>query len=294
MEHRPIQNEETKTKSSMLFQDFQNLQRIWTHPRVLRYNSDRYENNAKKKKKDALSDDEDEEDDGSLKEFMDSDEQEDDEDNTSLASSSIESSISSDSEKSSDSTKLTDQNVNKGIAYQSSRHTRTTNKSLDMEPIENPKGENPTEWWMPMCPETELNTLDHSGKLLILFSILAECEAIGEKLLVFSQSLFSLDVIEHFLSMIDENTRNPDPLAKVGGCTGTWTEGLDYFRLDGSTPIETRNVACNRFNQKDNTRARLFLISTRAGGLGINLVAANRVVIFDVSWNPSHDVSIIP
>lgn len=163
----------------------------------------------------------------------------------------------------------------------------------DSEPIEPVKDENPTEWWMPMCPEEELNTLEHSGKLMLLFSILAECEAVGDKLLVFSQSLFSLDVIEHFLSMVDENTRDSSPSAKLAGYTGTWTQGLDYFRLDGSTPIETRNIACNRFNQEDNSRARLFLISTRAGGLGINLVAANRVVIFDVSWNPSHDVNTI-
>lgn len=124
------------------------------------------------------------------------------------------------------------------------------------EPIEPIKEENPTEWWMPMCPEEELNNLEHSGKLMLLFSILAECEAIGDKLLVFSQSLFSLDVIEHFLFMINDNTKNPSPDAKLGGCTGSWTAGRDYFRLDGSTPIESRNAACNSFNHETNTRAR--------------------------------------
>lgn len=107
-----------------------------------------------------------------------------------------------------------------------------------------------------MCPEEELDNLEHSGKLLLLFSLLKECELLGDKVLVFSQSLFSLDVIEHFLKRIDENTQNPDPEAKLAGHIGSWSLGLDYFRLDGSTSIENRNIACKSFNREDNTRAR--------------------------------------
>lgn len=109
---------------------------------------------------------------------------------------------------------------------------------------------------MTLCPEEELNNIEHSGKLMLLFSILAECEACGDKLLVFSQSLFSLDVIEHFLAMIDENTQNPNAEAKLGGFSGSWTRGVDYFRLDGSTNIETRNANCNNFNSDENSQAR--------------------------------------
>lgn len=172
-----------------------------------------------------------------------------------------------------------------------------------------------------MCPTEELDVLTHSGKLMLLFSLLDECEQIGDKLLVFSQSLYSLDVIEHFLSKVDEFTQqarkdddeeHAEQSKKLGGFAGSWSLGLDYYRLDGSTSIENRNLACQNFNRESNTRGRyafrrilfciltdintvfrLFLISTRAGGLGINLVAANRVVIFDVSWNPSHDIQSI-
>lgn len=142
------------------------------------------------------------------------------------------------------------------------------------------KNENASEWWMQICPEEELNSIEHSSKLMLLFSILEKCEAIGDKLLVFSQSLYSLDVIEHFLNYIDDQTQQN---ALNATFTGSWTQGQDYFRLDGSTPVEQRNAYCKHFNSPDNPRARLFLISTRAGGLGINLVAANRVIIFDVS-----------
>lgn len=83
MANRPAQSEFGKTRSSILFQDFQNLQRIWTHPRVLRYNSDRYEQMVQKKKFLASDDEE-----GSLKDFIDDDDDDSDMDSTSDSSSS--------------------------------------------------------------------------------------------------------------------------------------------------------------------------------------------------------------
>lgn len=76
--------------------------------------------------------------------------------------------------------------------------------------------------------------------------------------LVFSQSLYSLDVIEHFLSLVDDNTQKDDEErdSKLDKYQGSWTLGLDYFRLDGSTAIESRNAACKVFNDESNHRAR--------------------------------------
>ncbi|XP_019621595.1 PREDICTED: transcriptional regulator ATRX-like [Branchiostoma belcheri] len=112
--------------------------------------------------------------------------------------------------------------------------------------------------------------------------------------LVFSQSLLSLDLIEDFLEYLDGLAQSEDPKADtwMNGKYG-WGRNLDYFRMDGSTSAQLRERWAEIFNSTDNERARLFLISTRAGGLGINLVGANRVIIFDASWNPSHDVQSI-
>ena len=114
------------------------------------------------------------------------------------------------------------------------------------------------------------------------------------QVLVFSQSILSLDLIEDFLGKVNdahESAKVKD--SALSGYLDTWIPGKDYYRMDGSPPADTRKIWCKFFNRATSHRMRLFLISTKAGGLGINLVAANRVIIFDASWNPSHDVQSI-
>ncbi|KAG7158745.1 Transcriptional regulator ATRX-like 1, partial [Homarus americanus] len=136
--------------------------------------------------------------------------------------------------------------------------------------------------------------LEHSGKLVLLLDIVRECTSIGDKVLVFSQSLLALDMIEDFLQLIDEGELElPQPEDPLPLPFKQWKKERDYLRLDGSSAPDARKNMCKFFNSSTNERCRLFLISTRAGGLGINLVAANRVIIFDSSWNPSHDTQSI-
>jgi SNF2 family DNA or RNA helicase len=102
--------------------------------------------------------------------------------------------------------------------------------------------------------------------MIILMEIMELCCNLKEKVLIFSQSVQTLDCIEGFIRRAKVHNRP-----------------YKYFRLDGSTPSHERQRQITAFNSP-NCQEDLFLLSTRAGGIGINLTSANRVVLFDACW----------
>ena len=102
-------------------------------------------------------------------------------------------------------------------------------------------------------------------------------------MLLFTQSLESLSVLEEVLKL----TPSPRDKGGVG-----WQRGLDYLRFDGSVEQEERDTMITHFSDPT-LKLRLFLISTRAGGQGLNLAAASRVIVFDASWNPATDTQAV-
>ena len=104
-----------------------------------------------------------------------------------------------------------------------------------------------------------------SGKLLVLSNLLKIWQKSGLKSLIFSQSLGVLDILEILLSSLK----------------------ISYSRMDGSTPQNQRGGIVDQFSTKNGPMC--LLLSTRVGGVGLNLIAATRVVIFDPDWNPMTD-----
>ncbi|RUS69118.1 hypothetical protein EGW08_023120, partial [Elysia chlorotica] len=139
------------------------------------------------------------------------------------------------------------------------------------------------DWAEPLMQEYVAGVVENSGKFVLMYGLIEECLAVGDKVLIFSQSLLTLNKIEEFFG------RMRVPRIEINE---TWQRNKTYFRLDGSTSAQEREKLINQFNDPCGN-AWVFLLSTKAGCLGINLVAANRVIVIDASWNPCHDCQAI-
>ncbi|KAL6306502.1 SNF2 family N-terminal domain-containing protein [Sparassis latifolia] len=128
----------------------------------------------------------------------------------------------------------------------------------------------------PVDPNTRAPVLNEdlvstSGKMMVLDRLLEELFRRDHKVLLFSQFTTVLDIIEDWA---------------VG------LKGWPICRIDGSTSMTDRCEEVDRFEKSGDTShaPRLFLLSTRAGGLGLNLVAADTVIFYDQDWNPQMDL----
>ncbi|KAI9673427.1 MAG: hypothetical protein M1817_002889 [Caeruleum heppii] len=105
-----------------------------------------------------------------------------------------------------------------------------------------------------------------SGKMQVVKALLEVWKNGGHKTLLFAQQKIVLDILEKFIKTLD---------------------GIAFRRMDGDTPIERRQDLVDEFNNAPNLH--VFLLTTKVGGLGVNLTGADRVIIFDPDWNPSTD-----
>ena len=119
----------------------------------------------------------------------------------------------------------------------------------------------------PPAPPTSLDLLTGaSGKMVLVAKLLAKLKSEGKKVLIFSQFTIVLDILEDYLGMMK----------------------YEYERLDGSTSQADRQAGIDRFNQDG--QGFVYLLSTRAGGMGITLTAADTAIIYDSDWNPQNDL----
>lgn len=113
-------------------------------------------------------------------------------------------------------------------------------------------------------PDKQLLQFD-CGKLQKLAALLQDLIPKGHRALIFTQMTKVLDILEQFLNI----------------------HGHRYMRLDGATKIEDRQLLTEKFNR--DPRIPVFILSTRSGGLGINLTGADTVIFYDSDWNPAMD-----
>jgi superfamily II DNA or RNA helicase len=121
----------------------------------------------------------------------------------------------------------------------------------------------------PPTPQQELlhALIQSSGKLVLLDKLLPKLAADGHRVLIFSQFRIMLDILEDYLAL----------------------RKFSYDRIDGGITGRKRQAAIDRFCQPDSSLF-IMLLSTRAGGVGINLTPADTVIIYDSDWNPQNDI----
>lgn len=105
-----------------------------------------------------------------------------------------------------------------------------------------------------------------SGKMVLIDKLLPKLQKENHRVLIFSQMVKMIDIIDEYCEY----------------------RGYPCERLDGRISGNERQKAIDRFNT--DKKSFVFLLSTRAGGVGINLTAADTVIIFDSDWNPQNDV----
>ncbi|KAJ2004915.1 DNA repair protein rhp26, partial [Coemansia thaxteri] len=106
-----------------------------------------------------------------------------------------------------------------------------------------------------------------SGKLTIMRALLEMWKPHGHRVLVFSQTRQMLDIIERMVSAMPQ---------------------MIYRRMDGSTPVQNRSAMVDEYNASPDIF--VFLLTTKVGGVGINLTGADRVILYSPDWNPSSDM----
>ncbi|CAH1370836.1 unnamed protein product [Tenebrio molitor] len=114
---------------------------------------------------------------------------------------------------------------------------------------------------------TDEHLVYNCGKMVLLDKLLPKLKEQGSRVLIFSQMTRMLDILEDYCH---------------------WRQ-YNYCRLDGQTPHEDRQRQINEYNEDDSLKF-IFMLSTRAGGLGINLATADVVIIYDSDWNPQMDL----
>ena len=111
----------------------------------------------------------------------------------------------------------------------------------------------------------EFSFVNRSGKLKVLAKILPLWQEQGHRVLIFSQTVQMLNLIEKFVNR----------------------KGFNFRRMDGKTNVASRQPLVDSFNNDESIFG--MLMTTKTGGVGLNFVGANRIILFDPDWNPQTD-----